>query len=100
MDANDAPARQELLAYAAKKFPDADAIRLLQDDFNREIVGIVQLKLHGARVSAGFSRELWEHKKTFDDLRTHTEHHQWGETVNHAAGQRALLGENGWLDWK
>jgi hypothetical protein len=100
VDVNDPQARSDLQAYAKEKFPDADAVRLLDDDFDREIVGIVQLKFHGARVKAGFSRELWERTRDFGDLRAHMERHNWRETVNHAISQQSLLGESGWLDWK
>lgn len=102
MDVNDTQARSELLGYAKAQFPKADAVRLLDDDFDREIVGIVQFKFSGARVAAGFSRELWERSKDFAALRAHMERHGWYTTVNHVPPpkSRVLLGENGWLDWK
>lgn len=102
MDINDDAARTALLAYAKEKFPTAADVRLLADDFDREIVGIVQLKFSGARVTVAFSRELWERSEDFEALRAHMERHRWREAVNHAPHppQRVLLGENGWLDWK
>ncbi len=100
MDTNNQDARSDLLAYANAQFPNADGVRLLPDDFDREIVGVVQLKFHGARVSAGFSRELWERSQSFEDLRAFMERHLWRETVNTATNQKALLGQGGWLDWK
>jgi hypothetical protein len=77
-------------------------VRLLPDDFDHEIVGIVQFKFTGAPVKAGFSQELWERSKDFDALRAHMERHDWYKTVNHVPPpkSRVLLGENGWLDWK
>ena len=89
----------DLLAHAKAQFPSAADVRALDDDFDREIVGIVQLKFGGARVSAGFSRELWEDTETFEQLRAHMDRHNWKQTVNGAASQRVLLGRDGWLDW-
>ncbi len=89
-----------LLAYAKQKFPDASGIRLLGADFDKEIVGIVELKFYGARVRAGFSRELWDHTANWEELHAHMERHGWKEKVDTASNQKALLGEDGWVEWK
>ncbi len=96
----DVQKRDNLVAYAKAKFPDAAGIRLLDGDFDKEIVGIVELKFLGARVRAGFTRELWDHTANWEELYAHTERHRWKETVNSASKQKALLGENGWVEWK
>ena len=99
MTANgDEQKRSDLLAYAKSKFPDAQSVRLLKDDFDKEVV-VVELKFHGARVLAGLARPLWDHTETFEQLRQHMERHHWRETINHASNQKALLGENGWVEW-
>ncbi len=102
MDVNDTQSRAELLRYAKAKFPKAAGVRLLDNEFDREIVGIVQLKFMGARIKTGVSRELWERSMDFNTLRAHMERHRWYETVNHVPPPtlRVLLGENGWIEWK
>lgn len=91
--------RSDFLAYARAQFPEADDVQLLDDDFDVEVVG-VQLEFHGVRVRAGLSRPLWDHARDFEALRAHMERHGWKQTVNGARGQKVLLGENGWIEWK
>jgi hypothetical protein len=91
--------RIDLLAYAKTKFPDAESVRLLDDDFDKEIV-VVELKFHRVRVLAGLSRRLWDHMETFEQLRRHMERNDWRETINSAGNRKALLGESGWVEWK
>jgi len=90
--------RGDFLAYARSQFPNADDVRLLEDDFDVEVIA-VQLKFHGARVSAGLTRPLWDHTSNFEELRAHMERHGWKEKVNSAGNQKALLGESGWVEW-
>lgn len=99
MEVNDAAARSALLAYAKEQFPAADAVRLLENDFDHEIVGVVQFKFSGARVKAGVSQELWERVNDFAELRSHMERHEWQKTVNQATSQAVVLGQGGWLKW-
>jgi len=96
----DVQKRDGLLAYAKAQFPSAADIRPLDDDFDRDVVGIIQLKFGGARVTVGFSRELWDRTETFEQLLAHMERNQWKETVNGASKQRAILGEVGWIEWE
>lgn len=91
--------RGDLIAYAKAQFPDADEVRLLDDDFDVEAV-VVELKFHGVRVRAGLTKPLWDHTESFDQLREHMERHRWKEAVNSASNKKALLGENGWVEWK
>lgn len=91
--------RGDFLAYAKSQFPDADVVEPLDDDFDVEVVG-VQLTFHGVRVRAGLSRPLWDHAADFESLRKHMEQHHWKQTVNKASSRKALLGENGWVEWK
>ncbi len=91
--------RIDLLAYAKAQFPSAADVRPLDDDFDREVVGIVQLKFQGARVSAGFSRELWDDIQKFEPLPAFMERHRWCEIVNSTPPtRRAIVWRNGWLD--
>ena len=96
---DDGKKRDQLLAYAKAQFPTVADLRSLDDDFDREVVGIVQLKFGGARVTAGLTRDLWDHAETFEQLRAHMEKYRWKETVNGASNQKALLGESGWIEW-
>lgn len=60
------------------------------------VQGVLDLKIQGARVLCGFTRELWDHTATFDELRSHMERHHWWSTVNHAT-EPMTLGETGWV---
>lgn len=91
--------RSDLLAYAKGQFPEADDVRLLDNDFDVEVVG-VQLVFHGVRVRAGLARPLWDHTPDFEALRAHMERHRWKEMVNGESGGKVLLGEDGWVEWE
>jgi len=94
--------KRGLLGYGREKFPDAASVRIVEDGaYDNEVVGaVVELKFQASRVLVGLTRELWDPVESFTELRGHMDRAHWRETVNSAASQMVLLGQQGWLENK